>query len=258
MESRFHRELEDLKATILDMAALTLKAMEKSLRALFDRNEQLAEEVIEKDQEVNLLEVQVDRLILKLLALAQPMARDLRFIIGCMRTSVDLERIGDQAVNVAQRAQYLNSRPPLPSIPAMVELADTAMDMLRVAISAFTNLNVSQAMDVCQMDDEADELNVQVLKILWIIWSTILRRSSVPSRPSLPLGASNGWRTTVPTSPRACSSSPGGSTSSIIVNNDHGLSKTPITAVLLWNAKESLSTPAIWPMVHAPSIGCRS
>ena len=166
MESRFHRELEDLKATILDMAALTLKAMEKSLRALSDRNEQLAEEVIEKDQEVNLLEVQVDRLILKLLALAQPMARDLRFIIGCMRTSVDLERIGDQAVNVAQRAQYLNSRPPLPSIPAMVELADTAMDMLRVAISAFTNLNVSQAMDVCQMDDEADELNVQVLKDL--------------------------------------------------------------------------------------------
>ncbi|HBD08680.1 MAG TPA: phosphate transport system regulatory protein PhoU, partial [Syntrophobacteraceae bacterium] len=80
----FHRELEDLKATILHMAELTVRAMEKALRALFERNEQLAIEVIEKDQVVNLLEVQVDRLILKLLALAQPMARDLRFIVGCM------------------------------------------------------------------------------------------------------------------------------------------------------------------------------
>jgi phosphate transport system protein len=166
MESRFHQELEDLRMTVLQMAVLSEKAMDKALHALFERNEELAEEVIQKDQEVNLLEVQVDRLILKLLALAQPMARDLRFIVGCMRISVDLERIGDQAVNIAQRAQYLNSRPTLPPFPAMQELADTAMDMLRVSISAFTHLNVSQAMDVCQMDDEADELNIQILKDL--------------------------------------------------------------------------------------------
>jgi phosphate transport system protein len=166
MESRFHQELEELKMTVLQMAAFSEKAMEKALRALFDRNEQLAEEVIQKDQELNLLEVQVDRFILKLLALAQPMARDLRFIVGCMRIAVDLERIGDQAVNIAERAQYLNSRPPLAAFPAMRELADTTMDMLRVALSAFVNLNVDQAMDVCQMDDEADELNLQILKDL--------------------------------------------------------------------------------------------
>ncbi len=166
MESRFHQELEELKLTVLQMAAHSEKAMEKALLALFERNQELAEEVIRKDQDINFLEVQVDRFVLKLLALAQPMARDLRFIVGCMRIAVDLERIGDQAVNIAERAQYLLSRPPLPPFPAMQELADTAMDMLRVAINAFVNLNVDQAMDVCQMDDEADDLNVQVLKDL--------------------------------------------------------------------------------------------
>lgn len=166
MESRFHQELEELKMTVLQMAAFSEKAMEKALRALFERDIALAEEVIGRDQELNLLEVQVDRFILKLLALAQPMARDLRFIVGCMRIAVDLERIGDQAVNIAERAQYLSGRPPLPSFPATRELADTTMDMLRVALLAFVNLNVDQAMDVCQMDDEADELNVQSLKDL--------------------------------------------------------------------------------------------
>jgi phosphate transport system protein len=163
MESRFHQELDQLKMTVLHMAALVERAMEKAIRAFLERNVELAEEVIQKDQEINLLEVEVDRFILKLLALDQPMARDLRFIVGSMRISLDLERIGDQAVNIAERAQYLANRPALPPIPAIEQLADTAMDMLRVALSAFINENLNQAMDVCQMDDEADELNVRVL-----------------------------------------------------------------------------------------------
>jgi phosphate transport system protein len=166
MESRFHQELEQLKLTVLQMAALSERAMEKAVRAFLERDVPLAKEVIERDQEINLLEVQVDRFILKLLALDQPMAGDLRFIVGSQRISVDLERIGDQAVNIAERAVYLSGRPPLRPIPAMEQLADTAMDMLKVALSAFINQNISQAMDVCQMDDEADELNVAVLKAL--------------------------------------------------------------------------------------------
>jgi phosphate transport system protein len=166
MESRFHQELEQLKLTVLQMAALSERAMEKAVRAFLERDVALAKEVIERDQEINLLEVQVDRFILKLLALDQPMARDLRFIVGSQRISVDLERIGDQAVNIAERAVYLSGRPPLQPLPAMEQLADTAMDMLKVALSAFINQNISQAMDVCQMDDEADELNVEVLKAL--------------------------------------------------------------------------------------------
>jgi phosphate transport system protein len=141
MESRFHQELEELRMMILQMAALTERALEKSIQAFLGRNMQLADEVIEGDQEINMLEVYVDRQSLRLLALDQPMARDLRFILGCMRIAVDLERVGDQAVNIAQRAQFLSTRPPLPPNPAMEQLAEVALDMFRTVIQAFVNDN---------------------------------------------------------------------------------------------------------------------
>ncbi len=166
MESRFHQELEELRMMILQMAALTEKALQKSLQALLTRNTQLADEVINGDQEINLLEVAVDRQSLRLLALDQPMARDLRFIIGCMRIAVDLERVGDQAVNIAERAQFLSTRPPLPANPAIEQLGEVALDMFRTVLHAFVNENSDQAHEVCQMDDTADELNVTVLKDL--------------------------------------------------------------------------------------------
>ncbi len=166
MESRFHQELEELRMMILQMAALTERALQNSLQALLERNTQLADEVVDGDQEINMLEVYVDRQSLRLLALDQPMARDLRFIIGCMRIAVDLERIADQAVNIAQRAQFLSSRPPLPPNPAIEQLGEVAKDMLRTVLQAFVNENSDQAMEVCQMDDTADELNVRILKDL--------------------------------------------------------------------------------------------
>ncbi len=166
MESKFHSDLERLKMTMLQMATLTEKALEKSLKALVERDNSLAEEVFNDDNEIDLLEVEVDHLSLRLLALDQPMARDLRFIIGCMRIAVDLERIGDQAVNIAQRAKFLNSRPPLPTNHAIEELSSTALDMLRSVISSFVNQNTDLAMDVCKMDDVADDLNYRILKDL--------------------------------------------------------------------------------------------
>ncbi len=166
MESKFHSDLEQLKMTMLQMATLTEKALEKSLKALVERDNSLAEEVFNDDNEIDLLEVEVDHHSLRLLALDQPMARDLRFIIGCMRIAVDLERIGDQAVNIAQRAKFLNSRPPLPTNHTIEELSSTALDMLRSVISSFVNQNTDLAMDVCKMDDVADELNYRVLKDL--------------------------------------------------------------------------------------------
>ena len=164
MESRFHSELEQLKMTILKMATLTETALEKSVKALVERNNELADEVVRGDQEINLLEVEVDRHSLRLLALDQPMAKDLRFIIGSMRIAVDLERIGDQAVNIAQRAQFLNSRPPLSPNHNIVELADTALDMLRSVLASFVDQNAELAACVCKMDDVADGLNYQILK----------------------------------------------------------------------------------------------
>ncbi len=164
MENRFHTDLEQLKMIILQMATLTEKALEKSVKALVERDNDLVQEVVKGDHEINLLEVEVDRHSLRLLALDQPMARDLRFIIGSMRIAVDLERIADQAVNIAQRASFLNNRPPLPPNNAIGELADTAIDMLRSVIASFVNQNADLAMDVCKMDDTADELNYRILK----------------------------------------------------------------------------------------------
>ena len=166
MESRYIRELEQLKMIILEMAALTEKALEKAVRAFFERNVDLAEEVIIGDREINLLEVESDRRSLRLLALEQPLARDLRFIVGCMRISVDLERIADLAACVARRAVFLSNRPPLPHNSALEQLSETATDMLHTVINAFAKLSVERARDVCQMDDTADELNVAVLKSL--------------------------------------------------------------------------------------------
>jgi phosphate transport system protein len=166
MDNRFIKELEQLKMTILQMAGLTERALAKAARAFFERNMELAEEVIEGDQEINLLEVEADRQSLRLLALDQPLARDLRFIVGCMRISVDLERIADLATGVARRAIFLSNRPPLPHNFSLEQLAETAMDMLRTVIDAFAKLSVERAKDVCRMDDTADELNLAVLKSL--------------------------------------------------------------------------------------------
>ncbi len=172
MESKFHSDLEQLQMTILQMATLTEQALEKSVKALEQRDNSLAKDVIGGDKEIDLLEVEVDRHSLRLLALDQPMARDLRFIIGCMRIAVDLERIGDQAVNIAQSARFLNSRPALPTNHAMEELASTALDMLRTVISSFVNQNADLATDVCKMDDVADELNYRILKYLLAYMAT--------------------------------------------------------------------------------------
>ena len=161
---RFSQDLEDLKIEVLRMGALTESALRRALQALLERDSDLAEEVIDGDQEIDLLEVEIDNRCLRLLALDQPMARDLRFIIGCMRVCTNLERIADQAVNIAERALYLNQRPPLPHQPLMEQLATTSRDMLSRATSAFNNGVTSQAAEVCQMDDRADELNLKILR----------------------------------------------------------------------------------------------
>ena len=163
-ESRFHKELDQLKMKVLQMAALTEKALDRALQALFERNSDLAQEVIDKDHAIDLLDVEIDKLILRLLALGQPVARDLRFIIGCMRVSINLERLGDQAVNVAERALHLNQRPALAPQPLLEQLAAISLDMFRKSISSFVDGNVDLARDVCRMDDKADDLNVQILR----------------------------------------------------------------------------------------------
>jgi len=164
IRKRFSQEMDDLKLEVLRMAALTENALTKALRAFFERDSDMAEEVVGADEEIDLLEVDIDKRCLRLLALEQPMAKDLRFIIGCMRVCINLERIADQAVNIAERALYLNQRPALPHQPLMEQLAATSVDMFKKAVSSFNTGNTQQASEVCHMDDAADELNLKILR----------------------------------------------------------------------------------------------
>ena len=164
IRKRFSQEMDDLKLEVLRMAALTENALTKALRAFFERDSDMAEEVVGADEEIDLLEVDIDKRCLRLLALEQPMAKDLRFIIGSMRVCINLERIADQAVNIAERALYLNQRPALPHQPLMEQLAVTSVDMFKKAVSSFNTGNTQQASEVCHMDDAADELNLKILR----------------------------------------------------------------------------------------------
>jgi len=146
------------------MAALCEKAVEKSQRAYFERNMALAKEVMTGDNLINQLELEVDQNALTLLALDQPMARDLRTIVGTLNIGLDMERIGDEAYNVARRSLFLSTRPPLPYFPAMENLGKIAAEMFSGSICAFMNEDADLALKVCKMDDNADTQSIKVVK----------------------------------------------------------------------------------------------
>ncbi|MFP4160349.1 MAG: phosphate signaling complex protein PhoU, partial [Desulfobacterales bacterium] len=162
----FHQELENLRITVLNMAANVQDAYEKATRAYKNRDTELAQEIIDGDKKINSIELEVDKLSLRLLALEQPMARDLRMIIGNMKISNELERIADQAVNISERTIFLCQHPPLEKISAMESLIETSRQMLKQAILSFRDMDVDTAREIPKMDDQADEYTVQVLKSL--------------------------------------------------------------------------------------------
>ena len=168
MEDRKHfvTELEKLKMMLLNMAALTQRAFTRANEAFLTRDEALSREIIDGDREINDIEVQIDNLSLRLLALEQPMARDLRFILGATKISNELERIADQAVNIAERTLFLCQHPPLAPIPAMDRLMEVTGNMLDLAIRAFIDQDPKMAMSIREMDDAADQWTMVVLQTL--------------------------------------------------------------------------------------------
>ncbi|GAB7024614.1 phosphate signaling complex protein PhoU [Salidesulfovibrio brasiliensis] len=166
MEQRAHftRKLEELKLMVLRMAALAESAVHKSVKAFLEGDADLAEEIIKGDSAINDLEDEIDAFNLELLALDQPMAVDLRTIVGSMRITVNLERLGDEAVNLSHRAMFLSSRPPLPFNSKMEKLSETSKAMLADSLRAFVDGDVRLAEQVCRTDDEADRLTIQLLK----------------------------------------------------------------------------------------------
>lgn len=168
MEQRGHftKKLEELKMMVLRMAAMSEQAVHKSIRAMLENDGDLAEDVIVNDEDINEIEVQVDKFTLELLALGQPMAIDLRTIIGALRVTGNLERLGDEAVNLSHRAMFLSTRPPLPYNQNLEMLADVSKTMLANSIKAFTEGDTKLAESVCVMDNKADALNMKILKTL--------------------------------------------------------------------------------------------
>ena len=160
----FDRELGNLKQDLLRMAALAETAVGKSLISVTNRDSDRAREVIIDDITLNRMELAIEEQAFKLLALRQPVATDLRLTVAAMRIATELERIGDQAVNIAERALELNSNPPL-ELPIDIKvMADMALGMVRTSIEAFVNQDPKLALQVCQRDVEVDILDDEYIQ----------------------------------------------------------------------------------------------
>jgi phosphate transport system protein len=162
----FQEGLDELKATLVGMAGLAEEQVRKAMKALVERSTDLAEEVVEGDNAIDELEVQVDNMAISLLALQQPMARDLRFITMAMKVSNDLERVGDHAENIADAVQYMISAPPFPVLPEVEEMVRLATDMLADSLDAFVRADAASAREILLRDDRVDELHDNNFRIL--------------------------------------------------------------------------------------------
>jgi phosphate transport system protein len=166
MDTQFQKELEELKESLLKMATLVEESIRDSVQSLVKRDSELAQKTFRGEDKINALEIYIDDMCLRLLALRQPMAADLRFITSAMKIVTDLERMGDQAVNIAERAISLNQEPqlkPYIDIPRMTEIAQS---MVKDVLDAFVNKDSKLARSVCQKDDLVDGLNDQVFREL--------------------------------------------------------------------------------------------
>ena len=159
----FEADLRSLREKLLAMGAKVETAILGSMRALTERDSRLAEEVIDKDKEINRLEVEVDELCRRILALRQPAASDLRLITTALKIVVDLERIGDLAVNIAERAKDLNEVPPLAApyvdLPKLAELAQLTV---KEALDSFVHADAAKAEKVMAGDDHVDALFLKI------------------------------------------------------------------------------------------------
>jgi phosphate transport system protein len=165
-QRHFHEELEALKQTLLAMGALVEDQIRRAMHALVERNDPLAREVIERDQRVNAYDVEIDEKCAELLALHQPTAVDLRTIMTAMKIVTDIERIGDQAVNIAHRALELHTEPQLKPYVDMPRLAEKAQRMVKESLDAFVNRDTELARRVCSADSEVDGLKEQIFREL--------------------------------------------------------------------------------------------
>jgi phosphate transport system protein len=164
MERHFQKELESLKTSLIKMGSVVEENIGLAIRSVMEKNQELAGKVIEADKRVDALEIEIDNAIVDLLALQQPVASDLRFILAALKINNDLERIGDHAVNIAQAAQVLCSLPSVELLDEIPKMAEITRTMLKESIDSFILLDPVKARLVLKTDDQIDDLNRMVIR----------------------------------------------------------------------------------------------
>ena len=166
MDRYFDEELNSLKQKLLNMCSFVEKMIEEAIEALKKRESSFIDKVFEKEEKVNLAQIEIDSKALELIALRQPAASDLRFIISVIKMNSDLERMADLAVNIAERAKELLKEPPLKPLIDLPRMATLTQNMLKNAIQSLLEKNSNLARKVCESDDEVDNLNEQIFREL--------------------------------------------------------------------------------------------
>ncbi len=166
MKKHYREELGELRETVLRMGGLVEQMTHRAIQALVERKIEMIPEVTAMETQVNQLHIDIDEICLEMIALRQPTAADLRFIAAAMKINTDMERIGDQAINITERAEHLLTVPPVKPLIDIPRMAETAKEMLRDALDAFVNGNDELAYETIKKDDLVDQLKDQVFREL--------------------------------------------------------------------------------------------
>mgnify|MGYP002622449820 CR=1 FL=1 len=162
----FHEELSNVKVRLLTMSGEAEAALGLAVEALLERDPAKARQVIKGDRAIDAMEVEIEEQCVSLLALQQPMARDLRMLTSALKIANDLERVGDHAVNIAQSAERLAQSRPITPEPEIVEMARLTRQMLSDALEAFIRGDADAGREICLRDDKVDALHSSVFRIL--------------------------------------------------------------------------------------------
>jgi phosphate transport system protein len=166
MTLHFQREVDKLKRMILNEASIIESDLRKALKALQNRDETLATEVKNSDFVVDKMEVEIEEEALKILALHQPVAIDLRYIISVIKINNDLERIGDLTANIAARTTELKKFPHLPIPPNIIKMAEVALNMVKESLDSLINMDTKLSAKVCEEDEIVDDLHKETYRLV--------------------------------------------------------------------------------------------
>ena len=166
MERHFEHDLEELKERLLWMAGLAERAVHQAVQAVFQKDEALATRVLDEEKAINEMQIEIDDRVMQLVALQQPMAVDLRFILSASRINNDLERIGDQAVNIAQSALRILRHPQVKPYVALPRMSELAEGMVRDSLNSLVRRDAELAKSVLVRDDQVDNLRDQIFREL--------------------------------------------------------------------------------------------